>query len=55
MIVKTDMAGIDPRFIWAFAGLSVICIIILVVILLRKKSKGVIDNTGDPDIMRPKQ
>lgn len=56
MIDRTSTAGTDPTIVWLFTGFSGLCLIILVVLLLRKKPiSGIIDNTGDPDIMRPKQ
>jgi hypothetical protein len=56
MIRKTSTAGTDPVVLCVMAGLSGICLLILIVLLHRKKKiSGVIDSTGDPDIMRPKQ
>lgn len=56
MIDKTPAAGTDPVIMWMFLGFSGLCLLILVILLLRKKPiSGMINNTGDPDIMRPVQ
>lgn len=56
MLRKTSTAGTDPLIIWVLAALSAVCVIIFVIVLLRKKPiNGIIDNTGNPDVMRPQQ
>lgn len=56
MIDRTATAGTDLTIVWVFAGAAGLCLIIFLILVLRKKPiNGMVNNTGNPDIMRPQQ